>query len=193
MDLFILRHGEADKSSDGNDDFSRPLTVAGATDVTCVAEWLKDLGVKFSAIITSPLKRAHQTASIVSKIFNIENTLMNWEELRPEGNRIELFRKLSSEQLFKQESAVLIVGHELYLSSLISEIIYEANASNHVVLKKAGLAKIRITSQYVRTMHGELEWLLTPKLMKNISTPMKQNYDTFGIYFEHLILLISRN
>ena len=53
MDLFILRHGEAGKSSDGDDDFSRPLTVAGATDVTRDAEWLKDLGVKFDAIISS--------------------------------------------------------------------------------------------------------------------------------------------
>ena len=56
-----------------------------------MAEWLKDLGVRFDAIITSPLKRAHQTASIVSKIFNIENNLINWEELRPEGDRIEVF------------------------------------------------------------------------------------------------------
>jgi phosphohistidine phosphatase len=67
MDLFILRHGEA-KSSDGNDDFVRPLTAAGTTDVMRVAEWLKELGVRFDAIITSPLKRAHQTASIVSKM-----------------------------------------------------------------------------------------------------------------------------
>ena len=103
MDLFILRHGEADKSSDG-DDFVRPLTVEGTTDVTRVAEWLNDLGVEFDAIITSPLKRAQQSASIVSKIFNIENNLMNWEELQPGRNRIEFYRKLSSEQLFKQES-----------------------------------------------------------------------------------------
>jgi phosphohistidine phosphatase len=138
-------------------------------DVTHVAEWLNDLGVEFDAIITSPLKRAQQSASIVSKIFNIENNLMNWEELQPGRNRIEFYRKLSSEQLFKQESVVLVVGHEPYLSSLISEIISEPNASSHVALKKAGLAKIRITSQYTQTMHGELEWLLTPKLMENIS------------------------
>jgi phosphohistidine phosphatase len=76
MNLFILRHGEAGKFSDGND-LARPLTDAGATDVTHVAEWLKDLGVKFHAIITSPLKRAHQTVSIVSKICSIENNLIN--------------------------------------------------------------------------------------------------------------------
>jgi phosphohistidine phosphatase len=60
---------------------------------------------------------------------------MNWDELRPEGNRIELYRKLSSEQLFRQESDVLVVGHEPYLSSLISEIISDGSASSHVVLK----------------------------------------------------------
>ena len=167
MNLFILRHGEAGKFSDGND-FVRPLTDAGATDVTHMAEWLEDLGVKFDAIITSPLKRAHQTASIVSKIFNIENNLIKWEELRPGRNRIEFYQKLSSEQLFKQESDVLVVGHEPYLSSLIGEIISEANTSSHIVLKKAGLAKIRLTSQSAQTIHGELEWLLTPDIMKNI-------------------------
>ena len=167
MELFILRHGEADKSS-GNGDFARPLTVVGTRNITQAAEWLKDLDVKFDVIITSPLKRAHQTASIVAKIFNIENKLMNWHELQPESNRIELYRKLSSQQ-FRQESTVLIVGHEPYLSSLISEIISEAESSSRIVLKKAGLAKISITSHSAQNMHGELEWLLTPNLMKNIS------------------------
>jgi phosphohistidine phosphatase len=72
MELFILRYGEADKSY-GNGDFARLLTVVGTRDIMQGAEWLKDLDVKFDVIITSPLKRAHQTASIVAKIFNIEN------------------------------------------------------------------------------------------------------------------------
>jgi phosphohistidine phosphatase len=157
MELFILCHGEADKSS-----------VVGTRDITQVAEWLKDLDVKLDVIITSPLKRAHQTGSIVAKIFNIENKLMDWHELHPESNIIELYRKLSFQQ-FRQESTVLIVGHEPYLSSLISETISEAESSSRIILKKAGLAKISITSHSAQNMHGELEWLLTPKLMKNIS------------------------
>jgi phosphohistidine phosphatase len=47
----------------------------------------------------------------------------NWDELKPEGNRKELYRKLS--QKFKQDSSILIVGHEPYLSTLISEVISE--------------------------------------------------------------------
>jgi hypothetical protein len=40
MELFILRHGEADKSS-GNGDFARALSVVGTRDITQVAEWLR--------------------------------------------------------------------------------------------------------------------------------------------------------
>jgi len=95
----------------------------------------------------------------------------NWDELKPEGNRKELYRKLS--QKFKQDSSILIVGHEPYLSTLIGEVISEGNrvgtAGGLVVLKKAGLAKVRITSSSHQMIHGELSWLLTPKHMKKIS------------------------
>jgi phosphohistidine phosphatase len=167
MDMFILRHGDAGKRiSPDSSDFDRPLTIEGKREVANIAKSLKDIGVKFNFIITSPLKRAHETASIVAMTFNSENTMENWDELKPEGNSRDLYRKLS--QKFKQDSSILIVGHEPYLSSLISEIISE-NVTSHVVLKKAGLAKIGITSIHTQSIHGELEWLLTPKLMKNIS------------------------
>jgi phosphohistidine phosphatase len=103
--------------------------------------------------------------------FKSENNMESWEELKPEGNRKELYRKLT--QKFKQDSSVLIVGHEPYLSSLISEAIFEGNpvgtAGGRIVLKKAGLAKVRITSFSNQVIQGELRWLLTPKHMKMIS------------------------
>ena len=64
MELFVLRHGEAGKrSASGSKDFARPLTVTGQKEVADIAASLKDLGIKFDLIITSPLKRAHQTAA----------------------------------------------------------------------------------------------------------------------------------
>ena len=172
MDLFILRHGEAGKRlSSGTSDSARPLTVTGKRDVTVIAKSLKGIGVKFNLIITSPLKRAHQTASLVAITFNTKNKIEDWAELKPEGNRRELYHKLS--QQFKQDLSILIVGHEPYLSTLISEVISEGNregtVGGRVILKKAGLAKVRITSSSHEMIHGELRWLLTPKHMKKLS------------------------
>jgi len=105
MDLFILRHGEAGKRiASGDKDSERPLTVAGQKEVADISKSLQDLGIKFDFIITSPLKRAHQTAAIVAKAFKNEKKIKDWTELSPEGDRLELYRKLSQ---FKELSSVL--------------------------------------------------------------------------------------
>ncbi len=162
MELFILRHGEAGKRlSAGSKDAERPLTVTGQKEVEEVAKSLRDLEIEFDFVVTSPLKRANQTAILVAKMLKNEKKLEDWNELKPEGNRLELYRKLSR---LKQESSVLIVGHEPYLSKMISEIISDGQNAR-IVLKKAGLARITITSS-VPKMRGELRWLLTAKHMK---------------------------
>ena len=165
MDLFILRHGEAgQRVSAGRGDFQRPLTAAGQKEVSDIATSLKDLGIKLDVVISSPLKRAHQTASIVAKTFKIEKKMQDWAELSPEGNRLDLYNKLLQ---LKQQSSVLVVGHEPYLSEMISEMIFEGNNGGRIDLKKTGLARIRIVSSTPK-FQGELRWLLTPKLLRNM-------------------------
>lgn len=167
MDLFILRHGEAgQRVSAGRGDFQRPLTAAGQKEVSDIATSLKDLGIKLDIVISSPLKRAHQTASIVAKTFKIEKKMQDWAELSPEGNRLDLYNKLLQ---LKQQSSVLVVGHEPYLSEMISEMIFEGNNGGRIDLKKTGLARIRIVSSTPK-FQGELRWLLTPKLLRNMSS-----------------------
>ena len=167
MDLFILRHGEAgQRVSTGRGDFQRQLTAAGQKEVSDIATSLKDLGIKLDVVISSPLKRAHQTASIVAKTFKIEKKMQDWAELSPEGNRLDFYNKLLQ---LKQQSSVLVVGHEPYLSRMISEMISDGNNGGRITLKKSGLARIRIISSTPK-FKGELRWLLTPKLLKNISS-----------------------
>jgi phosphohistidine phosphatase len=171
MDMFILRHGEAGKKITGgnNKDSERALTVTGQKEMAGIANSLKDLGIKFDLIISSPLKRAHQTAAIVAKTLKNEKKMEDWNELRPEGNRQDLYRKLSSSTRFKQYSSVLIVGHEPYLTDMISDIISGGTGGDgHIVLKKAGLARLTITSFTPPNLHGELKWLLTPRHIRKM-------------------------
>src|SRR6476620_5327624 len=97
MELFLFRHGEAGKRlQSGSKDFDRPLTSTGQKEVESISISLKKLKINFDRIITSPLKRAHQTAVIVSNVFVMEdNRVEDWGELKPEGNRLELYKKLS--------------------------------------------------------------------------------------------------
>ena len=165
MELIILRHGEAgNRVPTASQDGERSLTVSGKEEVDDVARSMVELKLKFDLIATSPLKRSIETAKIVAKRFKKEKTLEVWEELRPEGESRSLYRRLSK---LKQDSSVLIVGHEPYLSSVISEITAGKRGA-HIALKKAGIAKVEVNS-LSPVPDGELRWLLTPKLLKKVS------------------------
>jgi phosphohistidine phosphatase len=168
MELYILRHGEAGKRLSSRDkDFDRSLTSAGQKEVEDVSTSLKNLGVMFDYVITSPLRRAHQTAATVSKILRVAKKIETWNELKPEGNRLEMYKKLSQ---LKEGSTILVVGHEPYLSQMLGDLIFDnyRNGDGRLIIKKSGLARIRITSSTPK-MKGELRWLLSPKLLKGLS------------------------
>src|SRR5438132_2270006 len=120
LDVFILRHGEAgNRMTVVEEDSERPLTPNGRIEMQKIAKSLKSIGLQTKQIYTSPLKRARETAEITAKILNIP-TLEEWDELKPDGSKVALYRKL---ERLEQNSRPILVGHEPYLTSMIGEII----------------------------------------------------------------------
>lgn len=144
------------------EDSKRPLTPGGRIEMQKIAKSLKTVGLQTDRIYTSPLRRARETAEITARILKIP-ILEEWDELKPDGNKQALYRKLSR---LEQDSRPILVGHEPHLSSVIGEIIGTPDA--RIVLKKGGLAKVRITS-FTPRISGELRWLLTPKITAKMS------------------------
>lgn len=167
MDLYVLRHGEAGKRlAAASKDSDRALTVAGTKEVEEIAVALVKLGIKPDLVATSPLARASQTAAIVTKKLNIiKDRLQDWDELKPEGSRVKLYERLAR---FKPEATVMVVGHEPYLSSMVSDLVFDGQ-NGRIVMKKAGLARVAVIS-FRPKPRGELKWLLTPKHMKRIGS-----------------------
>jgi phosphohistidine phosphatase len=163
IDLFILRHGEAgNRMTVVEDDSERPLTPEGRIEMQKIAKSLKAVGLQSNRIFTSPLRRARETAEIVAKSLKIP-IFEEWDELKPDGNKTGLYRKLAR---LERNSRVMLVGHEPYLSSMIGEII--GATTSRIVLKKGGLGEVRINS-FSPHISGELRWLLTPKMIVKMS------------------------
>ena len=164
-----MRHGYAgNRLPDPREDTKRELTVSGKKEVVEIAKSLKKLGVKFNVIFSSPFTRAFQTAQIIAEEYKLTEQIEQSEELKPDGSKGSLYNKLSKLSI---DSVILIVGHEPYLSGMINDIIsndnYNKNHNNNIILKKAGLSRIKITST-VPKFKGELRWLLTPRILKKI-------------------------
>jgi phosphohistidine phosphatase len=173
MELFILRHGEAgQRSGSSAGDRKRPLTSTGKLEISEIAKALKIIGLKFDLILTSPLKRAYDTATIVSKVFNIVNKVQVWDELAPEGHKTDLYRKISE---LKEEYIVLMVGHQPLLGEIANDMIHSGKSSPcNLDLKKGGIIRIRLLTRS-NVPRGELRWLMSPGLLRNVKKKKKKN------------------
>jgi phosphohistidine phosphatase len=160
MELVILRHGKAGPAEHGTSDRDRALTSKGIEDIRKVARWLSSHDLVFDMIITSPLKRARETAEIVSTQSNRKSSVTVWEILSPGGSPEETFREIGR---IAEDSVILLVGHEPDLSRLVSRII-AGNDNASIALAKGGMAYIKEFSPS-RQPSGELSWLLSPKLI----------------------------
>ena len=163
MNLFILRHGiAADLVTLGlANDADRPLTPEGERKVTQIAEAIGKLELSFDLILSSPYLRARRTAEIVVERLGAGTKLELSDLLTPGGGTKRLVELLKCAR--PSPESVLLVGHEPYLSELIS-LLVAGKETFGVVLKKGGLCKLTIKS----LKHGRcaaLQWLLTPKQM----------------------------
>jgi phosphohistidine phosphatase len=152
MELYFLRHGEADWPSWKKDDDERPLTKHGKKEMHEVGAFLKRIKARPDLILTSPLPRASQTAEIAAKHLKIKSR--EDKLLAPGFGRDELERLLRK----YPEESLMIVGHEPDFSELISTL---TGAS--LKLPKAGVALVELNRSW---KNGRLLWLFPPRLAK---------------------------
>ncbi len=161
MNLYILRHGLAAErvAGDSAHDVDRPLTAKGRARVQGIAAAMQALGLSFDLILSSPYRRARQTAEIVADKFKSCGKLHYSAALTPEGDLKSLLAELS--RIKPAPENVLLTGHEPGLSALISTLVF-GDGRGSVLLKKGGLCKVSLSS-FRPGPGATLEWLLTPR------------------------------
>jgi phosphohistidine phosphatase len=163
MNIYILRHGIAvERGTPGcTTDADRPLTAEGERKLRLVAGAIKAMEIDFDVVLSSPYLRARQTAEVVAAALALRRRLDFSDSLVPNGSTRRLVALLGG--LAPPPENILLVGHEPYLSGLIS-LLVSGGESFAVVLKKGGLSKLSVES----LGHGRcaaLEWILTPRQM----------------------------
>jgi phosphohistidine phosphatase len=163
MNLYLLRHGLAvEPGTRGfSNDSERPLTPKGERKLWRIAEAMEALKLSFDLILSSPYVRARQTAEIVAEAFNARKNLECTETLAPSGEPKKLLKRVANVSPAPED--VLLVGHEPYLSELVSLLVSGERGSS-VVMKKGGLCKLEVNSLRAGRC-ASLAWLLTPKQM----------------------------
>jgi phosphohistidine phosphatase len=159
MILYFLRHASAGEHlATPKKDEKRALDKEGIEQCGYVGRALAALDVHVDAIVSSPLKRCAQTASLVGNELGYEGKLQLDVALRPEAGLAD-FRKLLEK--YARQEAILVVGHNPNLSQFLGAVISDSGCEASLELKKGAVAKVEM-----RRTSGTLAWCVTPKLVR---------------------------
>ncbi len=148
--LIVLRHGETDYNRLGKYQGSTDtgLNELGVSQAVAVAERLKSM--EFDRIVSSPLKRAVQTAEIVSGVHNLEIDICDDFAERNMG----LFEGLSRAEIAADypELGGWLVTRQFYASPPQGESLFDFSA--RLVRGISGLRQISIERGLLLVCHG---------------------------------------
>src|SRR6202163_998368 len=163
MIIYIVRHASAGQHlTNPKKDEKRPLDADGIEQCGFIGRALAALNAQPDVIISSPLKRATQTASLIGNELGYEGKLQIETGLRPEASFTDFRRIL--EKYARQES-IMVVGHNPNLSQFLGTVISESGCEASVELKKGAVARVDM-----RRTSGTLQWCLTPKALRTLYT-----------------------
>jgi phosphohistidine phosphatase len=115
MEIYILRHGIAEDAPPGQPDSERALTSDGRKKLRSVLRAAASAGVAPSLILTSPYKRALQTAQLAAEILDYKGELLRTKALEPSGSPKTVWDEI---RVHKDEARILLAGHEPLFSRL---------------------------------------------------------------------------
>jgi phosphohistidine phosphatase len=166
MEIYILRHGEAEPRTAEVEEAERKLTPKGRRDVERVMRAAQAAKVRPELALTSPYRRALETAQIAVRSLDPKPELVETPLLIPEGSPEQVWPAvLKALRSRSTPQEILLVGHEPLLSRLVAYLL--ATPSLRFDMKKGALVRISMERLGAEPV-GVLKWVLTPSLVRTV-------------------------
>jgi phosphohistidine phosphatase len=162
MVIYFVRHASAGQSkTNPTQDARRPLDKEGIEQATMMGRVLASDGVQVDEVISSPLKRATQTAVLVANEIGFDGKIIYSPILSKESD-FEQFRLLIKKHT--DRDAIMLVGHNPSLSQYLSLLLSAGATDRATELKKGAVARVELDGRGRAVLH----WCLTPRLVRSI-------------------------
>jgi phosphohistidine phosphatase len=166
MDLLIIRHAIAfDRNPKRwRDDGERPLSPEGMVRARKAAAGLKHIAERPQCVLSSPLLRAKQTASILTEFAGWPKAI-ECPALAPDAAPEEVLTTLAAHK----EKIIAVVGHQPALGRLLAACL-PAQVRGGVSpaafeLKKMGAALVSFSAT-TNAGGGILKWFVPPRILR---------------------------
>ena len=165
MLILLVRHAQAGEQDPTKypDDTERPLTKAGKQAHAEVSARLAKRGVVPEAILSSPWRRAWQTAEIMAEEFSGKKNKIQPKAASALAAAPDLDALAAEIAGIGEINTVALVGHEPWLSELASLLLTGEANRLPIDFPKSGV--MGIEADLVENGAGTLRFFLRPKLL----------------------------
>jgi len=162
MEVILVRHAIAHERNRRRwpDDSRRPLTEEGARKFRKAARGISACLPSAVVLLTSPYVRARDTAAILASVAELPKAI-ECPELAATESAQQGFALLRT----RKEPAVILVGHEPWLSQFLAAALAGPDARVGIEFKKGGAASVEFVG-HPEPGRGTLEWMLPPRVLR---------------------------
>lgn len=158
MIVYFVRHASAGQhKANSAKDEKRALDREGVQQAHQMGRLLAALNVEVDVVISSPLKRAMQTASLIANEIGYEQKIEPEAELRPEAT-FDSFRHMLAD--YDRKDAIMVVGHNPSITEFLSLVLSRGEEREVIDFKKGAVVRVEMTGKKSGTLH----WCVTPKI-----------------------------
>lgn len=163
MRIYLLRHGIAEEGM-GKRDSERALTPEGIEKVRRLLKVASRAGVEPALVISSPYKRAMETARIAVDVLAYKGAIVESTCLTPDSSALSAWNDV---RIHSSEESILLVGHEPLFSSLSAFLLGWSEVQ--IDFRKGAMLCLDVYSARPQPA-GVLQWYLTSKLVSAIGS-----------------------
>ena len=163
--ITMVRHTTA---VDGPDDRKRPLTAHGVDEAKRIGRVFRLLGGPPAFIVSSPMARAHSTASFIAEAFLPQPKVTRLNGLLPDAQVGDTIQRLAS-----ANGSCLCVGHQPQLGLLAGALLADTGKVPPE-LGKGSACRIAFPEGKIEAGKGVLEWSFTQGKMKRLEKRLNE-------------------
>lgn len=154
-ELLLLRHAKSDWDQNCGD-FDRPLNPRGRRDAARIGQWLHHQTRLPDTVLSSPARRAAQTAHAVCAMTGIAMDSIQWDERIYLASPDTLLQVIA--ELPDARKRALIIGHNPGLEELLLQLAPAAlrHQHDHKLLTTATLAWLETAGAWSDLVHTKV-------------------------------------
>ena len=160
MILYLMRHANAGLRRENPVlDAKRALIKEGKEQCMLMARTLSALKVQVDVIVSSPLKRALQTAQFVGTELGYDGKVEICPALDLDGDYADFQEMLAS---YADRDGILVVGHNPNVFKFLGRLV-TGNGGAAIRMRKGSVARVDLAKH-----PPLLQWLIDPRVARSI-------------------------